>query len=418
MSQRQEQALKAAYAVGAARRAAKMAWMKVVRKLDKPSAERANHAQVPNAPSVAAGTAMKALVQALKATEQQQASQNQGNAELLQQASSYDTSAPKPGSEASLRLPADHQWDKWANMPSRLGGPRPAEGDAVVPIKPIEAHAPPPVELGMTLPPKITNGEASKDANKILLAVEQAAQKEKAKAANAVMEVQQKEAGMVNTVKHIALERLQREKDLQEENVKIQQENLQRAQQRAAAAEGRAAKAEQEEEAEGAQEAQVALDMVKSQQEHVNKDADAKVEKAKEEMADLLNGKPSRSMEYDAELFKPQIQVMPDSAYKKMLADKKAAADKLAAASKAKEMALLVSQQAKAKSEADKTAAENAAAVAKAAKVQKAMEAVDQAKLALSAAVASAPKDQGLDRYLSVPATADADVPVTTGGAN
>merc|ERR1711939_745756 len=62
LSTEQQQAVRVAYAVAAGRRAAKMAWQKVMRKMDASTARRERYSVSSSTRSVAATTAMKALV--------------------------------------------------------------------------------------------------------------------------------------------------------------------------------------------------------------------------------------------------------------------------------------------------------------------------------------------------------------------
>lgn len=66
LTEKQQQAVRAAYAVAAGRRAAKLAWEKVMRKMDAGTARRARLSISESTRSVAAATAMKALVHELQ----------------------------------------------------------------------------------------------------------------------------------------------------------------------------------------------------------------------------------------------------------------------------------------------------------------------------------------------------------------
>jgi len=388
MNAKQTQALKAAYAVGAARRAAKLAWMKVIQKMDQPSAERARVA-APNAPSVAADTAMKALVQELHSQK------TAGETSLLE--------------EPSLRLPKDKQWAKWNGTPARGASSMPSLGDKQVETpKASEEEEGSPLAFGLELPAHLTNKDAETDAQKLMHAVEKQARKKKVLVATGIESLERKVQQYEGHVAKIAGDREEREKGLQEENVKVQKANLKRARQRAVSAERRASVEKDQEVRSGEKMAHMVIAMAKKHAAIVEKEADHSVKTAHKWMKGLLEGKGHDSM-WGAKLFAPRTEILSNDAYKKLQKKKKDQKAKKAKKKKAAEASLIEATKKAANAHKKAVLESKKARTNKEKKVEAAMAKVQKAKETLSAAVESSPKDQGLSRYLAVPATADSD---------
>jgi hypothetical protein len=420
MSTKQSQALKAAYAVGAARRAAKMAWMKVISKMDEPAAKRARVA-VPDAPSVAAGTAMKALVKALQPAPAKVAG---GGAETtlvepppVKVAAGAETSLVEQGQghglNAMLRLPRDKQWSKWSGTPSRNANALPKIGDKPIVVKKAKASSdeePTGLEFGLQLPVGLTNGDAKKTAEKMMGEIESRAVKKKTMSKADVHHVEDEVQKLEQHVGKIAKAREKREDGMQEENIAVQKANLKRAELRAYTAKRRAAKERTEEVASGKKMGALLVKSAKKHSSLVEKESAEEVTKAKKWMRDLLKGK-SHSVAWGAKLFEPRTRVLSNDDFKKRQRAKKKAIKDALKKKKDKKKAKLKAFK---KKQADKKKAEKKAAKArkaKLAKVEQAMLQVGKAKQKLTMAVDMKPKAQGLSRYLARPPVAAGKYP-------
>lgn len=379
MSNKQKQALSAAYAVGAARRAAKLAWLKVVQKMDQPAqARKAQQQKLPGAPSVAADTAMRALVATLKdrppALSQEPATSGRSG----EQTSLVQSTIQKGSHEV------------------------PTAGDEVT------GDAAPVSFLASGLP-KMTNKQALLAAQQIEARVEDDTSKEKTLARVGLAQTKKEAARMVTNLRQIAKKRRAREEKLQEVNVEVAEKNLDLAKRRARSANERARETEEEENEDAQAEAQELTETGQKYEEAVLGHENSKLDRVKRHMQEVLNGEESRSLEWDAAQFIPKTEVVTAAQLAERKKKKDAQTALKAAAKKKTETELLATKNADKVKKKQEKAALKAKKKAKATKVKAAMAAVQAAKASLEKAVDASPKDQGLSRYLDTPAGPDAD---------
>jgi hypothetical protein len=324
MSKQQKDALKAAYAVGAARRAAKMAWMKVIQKVDEPTAKRQT-AISPNAPSVAADTAMKALVAALK-------SKKKAKRDGKHDATMVETSFPvaeggrrtmNESPDDALRLPRDKKWAQWRGRAPRDDATK-SKHTKKQASSADEYHGDDvPVNFGMELP-QLTNKDAEKDAEKILRAEQHKLTNIKRQSDEELSRAKKREVRVETRVRRDAKKRFEREEGTQEENVKVQKENLHVAETRKAVDLRNIKRQEREEVNQELKLARLQLESVKKQWAKKKKDAQKEANDVKKDLAGVLEkGKKSHSLEYDAKLFLPHTKVISVEKYNRLKAQAK-----------------------------------------------------------------------------------------------
>jgi hypothetical protein len=417
MSSKQREAMKAAYAVGAARRAAKLAWMKVIKKMDKPTASR-EHLQAPGAPSVAASTAMKALVSALKPDGTTPAAAEDET--LMQSQYKAYNNAPKADDaddypEASMRLPKDYQWDSWENYPAGSMGPRPKEGEARAEV---QNSAPPMADdmvvdsemgqdYGMELE-QMNNAQANKAAKKVVQALQTRVEHTKASGAQMLTDAGRKLDRLEHRMESAANLKATRTEQVQDQAVAVIKEDLDHFSKRAAVAKSEAQSLKQKELAEGKQVVDSTKKFLQDQAKASTQAVEAQLDEAKKDMANVLNnGGKTYDPVYAGQLFTPGTDVISDTEYKK-LQDKKKEAEKKQAKAEADAQTELLEQQKQReeKREAAKTKLQHQVK-GKAERITDAQKKLNDAKMALKEAEQSAPTDEAILELDAPVATAD-----------
>jgi len=311
--------------------------------------------------------------------------------------------------EPNLRLPKDKQWGVWEGTPSQGASAMPSLGDKPVKVpQATTSDESSPLAFGLELPAHMTNKVAESTAEKLMHAVEKRARKTKTLVNRGVHGLEREVQRYEGHVAKIAGAREEREKGLQEENVKVQQDNLKRARERAYAAERRATKEKDQEIAVWEENGCDGDRHGKKNKKIVETEADTSVKHAHKWMKGLLEGK-SHSPMWGAKLFAPRTEVMSNNAYKKYEKSLKAEKAKTAKAKKTAGVALIEAQKKEVAAHKKAGLTKAKARANKQKKVATAMSKVKNAKKGLAAAVASSPKAQGLSRYLAAPATADTD---------
>lgn len=417
MSSKQREAMKAAYAVGAARRAAKLAWMKVIQKMDKPTAGR-ERLQAPGAPSVAASTAMKALVSALKPEETVPADAEDET--LMQSQYKAYNSAPKADGaedypEASMRLPKDHQWDSWENYPAGSTGPRPKEGEARAEVQ----NAAPPMaddmavegemgqDYGMELE-QMNNAQANKAAKKVVQALQTRVERTKASGAQMLTEAGRKLDRLEHRMETAADLKAKRTEQVEDQAVAVIQEDLDHFSKRAAVAKSEAQSLKQKELTEGKQVVDSTKKFLQDQAKASAQAVEAQLDEAKKDMANVLeNGGKTYNPVYAAQLFTPGTDVISDSQFQE-LQDKKKEAEKKQAEAEADAQTELLEQE-KQREEKRQAATEQLqdGVKGKAQRITDAQQQLNDAKKALKEAEQSAPTDEAILEVDAPVATAD-----------
>lgn len=411
MSTKQKDALKAAYAVGAARRAAKLAWMKVIRKVDRPTSQR-QRMMTPNAPSVAADTAMKALVAALK-----QPAKKQRKLALIATQSSFPVKSDgNAAPQDSLKLPRDKYWAKLRGTQHDSSNTKQGEHSQQVekdveirsgPSRPTQA----PMSFGAELE-QMTTQEAQKEAQELTRVAEKRVADAKMKEARRVRKMERKAAQITASIKKKEKVVLQRQKRALNSNVEVMQENL-------ALAEKRRNIQMNINKREFQRQANTEIQLVNQLMQHSKTDEADKVKHAKQEQTNiqkdlravLEEGKKTHNAAWAAKLFRPRTRVISDSQYKVEQAKKKRQRTKRKADEKAAQLKLVALEQKRKQHRESKRKAQRTqhkqALKTKVAQVKAAMQQVQDAKKLLAKAVKSKPEDAGLEEYLSTPATPD-----------
>jgi len=403
LSDRQRQAMRAAYAVGAARRAAKLAWMKVMRKMDFQTKRRERRAMSGNAATgVAATTAMQALVAAMKhSSEGDQESMLQSDADdgSLAQYRTIDDELrlPKPKTRKEDKAPVPAPAVK-SVTPANSAVP----GTMKAPQGYVDSDVDVPVEYGIQLP-KMNNGKARKDAQKISDATVQAVQLQTRAAEKAVQEAEERLSRMKRRMQAVAKKRYQREVGLQEANVEFAEANLNKAKLRAESSEVLAQKEEMRELREAHQQATEALQIAKNQQKLVQEEGQEKISRVKADLHHVLNGGTSNSLEWDAHLYKPEVKVVSQEMYTQMQAENAAAQQKKKNAAEAAIILQVNQRTQREQLRAQKIAEEKALRAAKMQRMQAALAQLKASENVIDQVAASVPKNQGLSRYLNKP---------------
>jgi len=403
MSHKQRDALKAAYAVGAARRAAKLAWIKVLQKVDEPTMKR--HRMVaPNAPSVAAETAMKALVSTL------QPNGKHGSA-LVQ--SAYKLQEGKSvlnDSDDALKLPHDgHWWDGEEHDGARNSEMPPNEApnknDSQNDEDPGLDDVP--VNFGEELP-EMTNKEAVKDAAKILRGEKTKLTKVKQQSAETYRKTKNLEGQLEERIRNTAENKLRREQSSEEENVKVEEENLAVARKRKLTEDKQMKSEVRRQMEEELQLVRKQLADQKIQEEAQNTFTEEEVKNVKGDLKGVLKqGETSHSNEFDAELYNPPTKVISVTKYNKLKAQIKAEKLKKSTIKKAAASTMLAVETKQANDKKIKRTQQKQLKIAKAAKVKAAMSQLETAQKLLSTAVNSKPDDEGMEQFLNTPAKPD-----------
>jgi hypothetical protein len=302
--------MKAAYAVAAARRAAKLAWEKVMRKMDRSTVRRKSHEKA--ATGVAASTAMKALALALKTTPS-----SDQHTSLLETASS-STSDKYQSLDDQLTLPKEHHAHKTS--------PQPHATTKIVNQVVDESDSP--IEFGMQLPHGVTNHQAQKDANEITEATVTEVRAQERQAAKEVSAAKAAIHRMQSKLKKDAEATKKDELQQAEKMVQLERDDLTTAERRAdrlkhkARAESRRAK----EEAETV--SQDAMKFAQLQQRQIQEAGARKIKRVKADLESVTNGGTTKNLEWGAKLYKPKKIVLSDSKYAAMQVVKQAAKKK------------------------------------------------------------------------------------------
>merc|ERR1719453_2109355 len=399
LSTRQKQAMRAAYAVGAARRAAKLAWLKVMRKVDHGTMKRNRLSLAEGSRSVAANTAIKALVHTLEAPR---GIQNHGAVLSATSSTQGSTVSRAPGQKSldeRLKLPkSPKKKAQSAKQPTAAAKPSAPQATQAKGVTSEAADLP----TGFTevLPKKMTNKQAKKRAEVIQRVVQKATRKQKALARRSATKAARKLRRQRYKLMKIAKKRLLREKFVQEENVRAAQKALVRVKKRAKAADRRATKEERIELREATKQEKTALKVALAQKIMAQRDASKRLKRVKKDMRTILHGHQSPSAEWDATLYKPKVVVLPDSKYQKYKAMKKAKKE----SKKLKEkQAMLLALNARKKRRQAKMQARmklKQLRKQKISMIDAARTEVKQAKTKLETAIKAPPtNDQGLLRY-------------------
>jgi len=419
MTQEQQDALKAAYAVGAARRAAKMAWMKVVAKMDKGTHQReAKRNQ--NAPSVAAATAMKALVQELKEA-QSPAERSPENLMSTQTTYKVDNAQDikvdaSSDPEDQLRLPEDSTWRRWGHTPQLSANPIPEEGEepAKEPAYDVNELPPPddveaPMNIGMQLPKDLTNKDAGEIAQQLVSAENIKVDHVKTAVGNDSADMERQTTRLAEEIKQAADTRHKEVLEEVDDDVAVMKKDLKLAEERQKRTKQREEVLTEKEESDGAK----VVEMMKKFQKNTGaaaiKAAEDQKNKVEEQTKEIIDGQDSQSIEWDAKLFAPKNVVLSDSEYQKMQQKKKKLLEEQA--KKEKDAQMLIEEDRKktdlkAKTEKDQLQQKRKN---KSDRVKTALAALKTAKDELAEQLNSEPEGEGISAYLDTPATPNGD---------
>lgn len=394
LTSKQRQAMRAAYAVGAARRAAKLAWMKVMRKMDGETKRREDSPLSEHAATgVAASTAMKALVAALKTS--------QSHSSLLQEGTHAGSADGYTSVREELRLPREQR--KPQQQPVAPVAAVPAAAPVVEDDGEDEGSVEPAMDFTATLPSKLTNKKAVKDARKLTREAKMEVQKMQQLESHAVRKASRKVSRMKRRMQKLAKQRMERDEDEQTANIAFAQANLKRAQLRARSEKQRAMKEEQRELLEAQLEARTAMRVATKQQHQVSRYEKKKFQRMTKALKKIVRGGRSKSVEWDAQLFKPKKVVLSQPQYKAFKEKQHKKVLKHTAALQTAQLQLVAARKKRQTQVKHLKAQLVLKRSAKVKRVQQAMKAVEAAKKVLETAVGSQPKQEGLSRYLDTP---------------
>lgn len=419
MTQQQEDALKAAYAVGAARRAAKMAWMKVIAKMDKGTHQRETKMNQ-NAPSVAAATAMKALVQELK---EAQSHVERSPEELLATQTTYKVKntqdikvAASLDSEDQLRLPKDSTWRRWGHTPQLSASPIPEEGEEPPkePAYDVNELPPPddveaPMNIGMQLPKDLTNQQAGRIAQQLVSAENVKVQHMKTLVGNDNEDMERKTTRLAQEIKQAADTRKSEVLEEVNDDVAVMKKNLQIAEERQKRTTQREQALTEKEESDGTKVVAMMKNFQASTGTAAVKAAEDQKTKVEEQTKEIIDGQDSNSIEWDAKLFAPETVVLSDSDYVQMK-QKKAAMEE-EEKKKQQDDQMLIEEDRK-KRDAESKQANDQLQEEKKNKADRVKQAIDSLKTAkddLAEQLNSSPEGEGVSAYLDAPATPNGD---------
>jgi len=261
----------------------------------------------------------------------------------------------------------------------------------------------PAMDFTASLPSKLTNKKAVKDAGKLTQEAKTEMQKMEHMESHAVRKASRKVRRMKSRMQKLAKQRMERDEDEQTANIAFAQANLKRAQLRARSEKQRAMKEEQRELLEAQEDARTAMRVATKQEHQSNRYEKEKFKRMTKALKKIVRGGRSKSVEWDAQLFKPEKVVLSQPQYTAFKEKQHKKVLKHTAALQTAQLQLVAARKKKQAHLKQLKAQLALKRNAKVKRVQQAMKAVEAAKKVLETAVDSQPKEEGLSRYLNTP---------------